>query len=132
MMRTIARKLRDGQTEAETVLWNELRNRKLSGHKFVRQYPVSVEDNGKNRFFVIDFYCHEAKLAIELDGSFHEDREHADQYRELLLVEKAMKVIRFTNDEVLDAKRQVLKVIANHLPEHSSPLSLERGAGGES
>ena len=58
-----ARELRRNLTEAEKILWQELRNRKLGGFKFRRQHPINK--------FVADFYCHEVKLIVELDGSQH-------------------------------------------------------------
>ena len=58
-----ANSLKKEMTPAEKILWGELRNSKLDGHKFRRQHPI-----GK---FIVDFYCHEKKLVIELDGGIH-------------------------------------------------------------
>jgi very-short-patch-repair endonuclease len=64
--------LRKTPTPSENILWQVLRNRKLDGKKFVRQFPIIFEYQGRKRFFVADFYCHEAKLIIELDGKIQE------------------------------------------------------------
>ena len=71
-----ARQLRKNQTEAEKLLWNFLRGRKFHGYKFRRQHPVS-------KLFILDFYCFEKKLAIELDGIHHleEGQKQLDEER---------------------------------------------------
>ncbi len=101
-----ARELRKHQTEAEEVLWQFLRNRKLNRFKFRRQHPVS-------EMYVLDFYCSKIKLAIELDGSHHmekEQQEH-DTERTHILKHLGIRVIRFTNAEALNNTEQVLKQI---------------------
>ena len=92
-IRQFARELRKPQTPAETTLWNLLRNRNLK-YKFRRQHPID--------FFIIDFYCAEAKLLIEIDGSSHLEKEQQgyDQARTEYLEARGYKVIRFTNDNV--------------------------------
>ena len=67
-----ASKLREQQTFAEDILWNYLRTKPL-GLKFRRQYPFSV--------YILDFYCHQLKLAIEVDGSIHNVRETKEKMR---------------------------------------------------
>jgi very-short-patch-repair endonuclease len=61
--KALAAELRKNMTDAEKVLWQQLRNRKLGDLKFRRQHPVGI--------FILDFYCHEKKLAIEVDGGIH-------------------------------------------------------------
>ncbi|MBI5962726.1 MAG: endonuclease domain-containing protein [Chloroflexi bacterium] len=92
-IRQFARELRQPQTPAETTLWNLLRNRNLK-YKFRRQHPID--------FFIIDFYCAEAKLLIEIDGASHLEKEQQeyDQARTEYLEAIGYKVIRFTNDDV--------------------------------
>jgi very-short-patch-repair endonuclease len=89
------RDLRQRSTEAEKVLWGYLRNRKFYGLKFRRQHPIDE--------FVADFYCHEKKLIIELDGSIHEIEQNAqyDKARTNDLSELGIHVFRFTNSEVI-------------------------------
>lgn len=65
-----ARLNRKMQTEAENLLWQNLRNRKLQGIKFRRQHPIST--------YILDFYSHECRLAIELDGSHHDEAEQKE------------------------------------------------------
>ena len=100
-----ARELRREETKAEKKLWHYLRNRKLDGLKFRRQHPLDR--------FIPDFYCHEKKFAIELDGSVHDGRmnENYDEVRTKLLEESGITVIRFKNSEVDDDVFNVLKTI---------------------
>ena len=88
-----ARELRRPQTPAETTLWRVLRNRNLQ-YKFRRQHPIEN--------FIVDFYCAQAKLCIEIDGFTHLEPSQAeyDAARTTYLEESGYKVIRFTNDDV--------------------------------
>lgn len=89
-----AKSLRKSTTVAEDVLWNELRNKKFEGLKFRRQHPVGN--------FIADFYCHELKLVIEVDGGIHnkpENKEY-DTGRTFELNRNNLQVIRFSNEEV--------------------------------
>lgn len=101
----IARELQTKQTNAETLPWLFLRNRDYCGFKFRRQHPVGG--------YILDFYCHEAKLAIELDGSGHADgeRKRYDAERTKVLEGAGIKVLRFWNDEVLKELESVLEEI---------------------
>ncbi len=104
-----ARLNRKVQTEAEEILWHCLRNRKLKGFKFRRQHPIA--------HFIADFFCIEANLVIELDGPYHKEpgqREY-DEGRTFELRELNVKVIRFTNEEVIGNTEFVLREILNHL-----------------
>ncbi len=111
-----ARKLRKEQTEAERFLWVRLRGRKLKGFKFRRQHPI------KN--WIADFYCHEAKLVIEVDGGVHNDevQKQSDEGRTYELEGLGLKVIRFTNEEVTLKINKVLRKIKDHLIPNPSPL----------
>ena len=88
------RELRQSATKAEKILWEYLRNRNLDGLKFRRQHPI-----GK---FIADFYCHEMKLVVELDGAVHDGKMNVqyDDSRTLELKGSGIKVIRFRNSEV--------------------------------
>ncbi len=103
-IRQFARELRQPQTPAEATLWRHLRNRNLK-YKFRRQHPID--------FFIIDFYCAEAKLLIETDGDSHLAKEQMeyDQARTEYLEELGYKVIRFTNDDVRYTINEVLNEI---------------------
>ena len=108
-----ARHLRKRATEAEKWLWRHLRNRQTAYLKFRRQHPVA------NRIF--DFFCPEAKLAIELDGSGHVSYrgQTSDLDREIDLYEKGIRVLRFQNTDVLNNLDGVTAIIYAVGPERS-------------
>ena len=89
------RQLRKDQTFCEKILWIYLRDRKTLGYKFRRQYSVD--------HYVIDFYCPELKLAIELDGNVHEipEQKEYDKYRQEYLERFGITFCRITNDELM-------------------------------
>jgi very-short-patch-repair endonuclease len=98
------KELRKNQTDAEYILWQKLRNKHL-GKKFYRQYSVGP--------YILDFFCTEARLAIELDGSTHSKEEIAfyDQERTAFLKEQGIRVVRFWNKEIIDNFENTLKKI---------------------
>ncbi len=100
-----ARELRQPQTPAEQKLWSRLRDRQLDGFKIRRQHPIER--------FVIDFYCAEAKLCIEIDGDSHAEQVEYDQARTAYLNELGYTVIRFTNREVFGQLEAVLQAIVD-------------------
>ncbi|MCC7332903.1 MAG: endonuclease domain-containing protein [Flavobacteriales bacterium] len=120
----LARDLRKNQTASENLLWQNLRNRKLNGFKFNRQFPIVYGRNfdGTSLFFIADFYCHEKKLIIELDGKIHEFQKEYDKERDTILNKLGLSVIRIKNEE-LDKLSEVLGKIRNIL---SPNPSLER------
>jgi very-short-patch-repair endonuclease len=89
-----ARKNRKSETEAEEKLWNEVLRRKQTGHKFVKQKPIDR--------FVVDFYCSELSLVIEVDGGSHEKKKERDSLRDSFLKSCGIKTIRFSNEEILN------------------------------
>lgn len=99
------RELRQNQTKAEAILWPCLRDKRLNGYKFRRQHPVEG--------FILDFYCPEARLAIELDGAGHRDAEthEADTYRNQVLRDQGIHVLRFWNSEVKGNLEKVILLI---------------------
>lgn len=103
------RTLRQDQTYAEKVLWQQLRNRQLLGVKVRRQYSVD--------HFVIDFYAPEFKLAIELDGSIHEleEQKEYDTARQEYFENFGITFIRITNDELLGNPNKALEKIAGKI-----------------
>src|SRR5437868_7741606 len=110
-LRKLVRELRKELTSAETLLRELIRNRRLLGFKFRRQHQI-----GK---YVADFYCREAKLVIECDGGIHARVEawNHDQNRDAYLSSLDLRVLRFTNDEVLNETTRVLAVIETYLRE---------------
>jgi very-short-patch-repair endonuclease len=99
------RELRNFATPAETRLWGNLRRKQLLGKKFNRQYSV-----GK---YVLDFYCVECNLAIELDGAYHFDvlRQEYDAERSRYLEGLGIQIIRFENQTVFQNIEGVLETI---------------------
>ena len=123
---TFARQLRQEQTDAEQLIWKLLRNRRLAHCKFRRQHPISI--GGRN--YILDFYCDELKLAIELDGSQHQEEKVKDDIRTAALQTAGILTIRFWNNEVLQQTEAVLEKLWNTIMEKSSlqsPSSLTPG-----
>lgn len=89
-----ARKNRQFPTETEAILWDALKRHSLLPYKFRRQHPVGM--------YIVDFYCHSKRLAIEIDGGYHQTAEQRqyDEYRTAELNRIGIREIRFTNDDV--------------------------------
>jgi len=100
LIKRTARKLRKEQTDPEAVLWAELRNKKLADNKFLRQHPVVFKYNNKKRFIIADFYCHRARLIIELDGGIHEKQKDYDETRDQAMKVLGLKVLRIKNEHI--------------------------------
>ena len=101
----LARAMRHELTWAEKALWHQLRNRKLAGLKFRRQQPLGA--------YILDFYCADKLLIVELDGSQHdipEEREY-DSRRTAFLQSKGLEVLRFWNSQVRQSLPWVLELI---------------------
>ncbi|MCZ2127726.1 MAG: homocysteine S-methyltransferase family protein [Anaerolineales bacterium] len=118
------RELRENATDAEALMWRLLRNRAIHDAKFRRQHPI--------KGYILDFYCHEAKLAIELDGSGHLEKKQIkhDDERTKTLNAQGIRVLRFWNSDVLNNTENVLNEIwialeeasANTLTPNPSPV----------
>lgn len=104
----LRRRLRRKSTPAEKILWNALRNRKLDGQKFTRQHGIGA--------YVADFHCSKYRLVIELDGGIHQrkDIKMNDLVRSEYIEAWEIKIIRFTNQEVLTDLNGVLNKIRMH------------------
>lgn len=113
--KVVCRELRRNETEAEKVLWEVIRNNNLFGKKFYRQYPIYHDITGKETFFVADFCCFTEKLIIELDGRYHQYRLEEDKHRTEILNLLGLRVIRFSNDEVINNLAFVLNEIKKSL-----------------
>lgn len=109
-----ADKLRRNPTEAEEILWNHLQNRQMEGVRFRRQHPMKK--------FVADFYAHQLKFAIEVDGGYHMERvqQFYDKDREEILIEAQVTILRFTNEEVFYHLEAVLACIREKIIELKS------------
>ncbi len=122
-----ARALRKSQTPAEKKLWAAIRNRQLSGLKFRRQHPYGS--------FILDAFCVEHQLEIEIDGGVHAQPERAayDAARTEFLQQRGIHVLRFTNEDVENdlegVLRRIVETTSPPLPTTSVPASGE-GVGG--
>ena len=94
-------------TKPEDVLWEQLRNRKLHGLKFRRQHSISR--------FILDFYCPEAKLGVEIDGPVHRWTKEEDHLREKHIEAHGIRMVRFSNDQVLNNLDEVIENISRVL-----------------
>jgi very-short-patch-repair endonuclease len=103
-LRSKARVLRKHSTLAEVLLWNELRQNQL-GYQFHRQVPMLD--------FIVDFYCHELMLAIEVDGNTHEYKVNYDVWREKKIAAYGVKFLRYRDEDV----KGNIKWVVNHILE---------------
>ncbi len=105
-----ARELRKNMTLAEKELWGHIRRKSL-GLEFHRQVPMLD--------YIVDFYCHEIGLAIEVDGEYHDNQILKDAHRQGRLEKRGVHFLRFKNKEVLSDIDSVLKAIAERIEESS-------------
>ena len=98
-----ARGLRRRSTDAERLLWSRLRNRRLMGLKFRRQFPMGM--------YIVDFACQERKLVVEIDGGHHQERRASDMVRTSWLNSRGFRVVRYWNNEVLEDVDSVMESI---------------------
>ena len=111
----LCRDLRKRATPAEKIFWNAVRNRKFMNKKINRQFPIFFDLLGKETFFIADFYCHEEKLVIEIDGGYHERQKEYDLLRTEIINSLGIKVIRFTNDDIENNLTAVLQKLRSEL-----------------
>ena len=104
-----ARGLRRKSTDAETLLWNLLRNRQLNGHKFRRQVPIGA--------YIVDFLCFERMLIVELDGGQHQGLAGYDYERTKFLESRGFRVLRFWNNQIFEEMEGVQEAILIALDE---------------
>jgi very-short-patch-repair endonuclease len=108
----LCRSLRKNSTQAEQIMWDNLRNRKFLNKKFYRQHPIFFDLLGKETFYIADFYCYEEKLIIEIDGGYHLRQKDYDTLRTQMINLLNIKVIRFTNDQVINNLKNVLEELS--------------------
>jgi very-short-patch-repair endonuclease len=106
-----ARLLRENMTIAEKLLWERLNKNQL-GVRFKPQHPVDI--------FIVDFYCHKYKLVVEVDGKYHENNIDYDMGRTAELERFDLKVIRFTNEQVINDIENVIDEIKQNLCERAT------------
>ena len=107
--KSLRKYLRKNSTKAELLLWEELRGKKLSNAKFKRQFGVEK--------YVLDFYCPEVKLAIELDGELHKEKDAIDydKIRTVFLNSIGIKVRRFKNEDLFEKMPLILEQIKKEI-----------------
>ena len=115
-----AKQLRKNMTAAETILWMHLKDG-INGFKFRRQHPIGL--------YIADFYCHKAKLIIEVDGSIHNIAEVSsnDKFRQADIESWGNKVMRFSNEEIITQMENVLKTIKQTIIFQQQNASLKDG-----
>jgi len=95
--------LRNRLTEAEILLWERLKGKQILGYRFRRQHPINI--------YIVDFYCHSAKLVVELNGGFHKKQKEYDRERTKDLKMYGLKILRFYNSEIeMNIDDVVLKI----------------------
>jgi len=114
-----ARALRRRMTEEEKILWSHLRGNRLRGFHFRRQQIIDG--------FIVDFYCHEAGLVVEVDGDIHHQQAAYDAERDRALVARGLQVVRFKNEEVRKDVGGVLEKVARELPNPPAPFPEGKG-----
>ncbi|MBE9144309.1 endonuclease domain-containing protein [Planktothrix mougeotii] len=98
-----SKQLRQEMTPEEKILWEQLRRNNLNGLHFRRQQIIDG--------FIVDFYCHQAQLVIEVDGEIHEQQVESDQERDAILAARGLKIIRIKNQEIRQNLQGVLQQI---------------------
>ena len=109
-LKELARELRKNSTLTEIMLWNELKRKQVRGFDFDRQRPI---DN-----YIVDFYCKDLQLAIEIDGESHYGNGKADEERQKKLESLGVHFLRFDNDDVLYKLDHVVKIIEKWIDEN--------------
>jgi len=142
-IKPLARQMRHEPTATESMLWDVLRGRKFEGYKFRRQHPIDR--------FIVDFYCPQGHLVIEVDGEIHNYTVEEDALRQMFIESRGLRVLRFTNRQIIHDLPAVMEAIHTALVENiptpiPSPLhgegspesalippryEVERGLGGE-
>ncbi len=108
-----ARELRNNMTESEKCLWKELKGRKLSGYKFIRQHPILYKGNlVRFNYLIADFYCYEKKAVIEVDGPVHDATEEYDHFKDSELKELCKNILRIKNEELTNIEEVKKKIVA--------------------
>ena len=116
-LKEYARFLRRNMTLAEVLLWKQLKGRQMKSFDFDRQRPIGE--------FIVDFYCKDLRLAVEVDGRSHDFKPDKDAARQDVLERLGVRFLRFWDHDVKHDMGSVLKVIGEWIDEHGEPV-LER------
>lgn len=112
-LKEFARNLRNNSTLPEVILWNKILKRKqLRGYPFLRQRPIEN--------YIVDFFCKDLKLIVELDGEIHKFRKSKDRERENNLKEYGYSIIRFDNEDILHGLPNVIRTLETFIDEFES------------
>ncbi|MDP7060158.1 MAG: DUF559 domain-containing protein [Candidatus Marinimicrobia bacterium] len=111
-LKQTARTLRKNMTLGEVILWQHIRRRQIKGYQFLRQKPIGE--------YVVDFFCKELMLAIEVDGESHEGRQREDEERQEKLKKLGVRFLRFQDSHVKQDLANVLKRIEMWIEENQS------------
>ncbi|MFA5995786.1 MAG: endonuclease domain-containing protein [Patescibacteria group bacterium] len=106
-LQQLAITLRNQSTPAERLLWKQLQSKQLNHYKFRRQYVLYQ--------YIVDFYCHTARLIIEVGGGIHDTKKDRDAFRDKVLTAAGYQVLRFTNQQVQYELDSVILEIKNCL-----------------
>jgi very-short-patch-repair endonuclease len=120
----LCRELRKRSTQSERLFWHAVRNRKVLGKKFLRQYPILFMHIDKKTFFIADFYCHENRLVVEIDGKNHDYQRDYDELRTYIINNLDIEVVRFRNEEIERNISSVLERLRAVLIGQTHPKSL--------
>ncbi|WP_434035425.1 endonuclease domain-containing protein [Formosa sp. 4Alg 33] len=115
-LKAYARSLRNNSTKAEIYLWLKLKGKQMHGYDFHRQKPIDR--------FIVDFFCYELMLAIEVDGFTHEPIEvqRKDEIKEKRLNQLGVSVLRFTDTEVKTQMESVLRAILDYIEDYEKEM----------
>jgi len=102
-LKELARRLRNNSTLAEVLLWNQIKKKQLRGYQFSRQKPIDD--------FIVDFFCHDLMLAIEIDGETHNYKAEEDKVRQSRLESLGVKFLRFLDIDIKKNMEGVLRSI---------------------
>lgn len=111
MLKELARKLRNNSTRSEVIMWNYLKGKQLLGYDFHRQKPLGN--------FIVDFFCNELMLAIEIDGESHYGREKEDKQRQDEIEKMGVRFLRFDEIRIYYDLDKVIKEIENWIKENT-------------
>jgi purine nucleoside phosphorylase/very-short-patch-repair endonuclease len=120
IIKPLASEKRKAPTPAEDRLWQKLRNKQINSHKFRRQHPIDR--------FIVDFFCAEAKLVIEVDGAIHDYTKEEDALRTEFLESLGLRVIRFTNESIFRDLEATLASIRRELTPANEPILKPKNA----
>ena len=113
-LKSYARRHRNGSTKAEVFLWLRLKGRQVKGYDFHRQKPLDQ--------FIVDFFCHELMLVIEVDGGYHQFRQAEDRIRQNRLEAYGLHFLRFSNESIIHHMPKVMLQIVSWIDAHEGKI----------